>query len=423
MRERLLAAFVLLTLLTVTLYGVPRALVRAGVVTQQAQQEVDRDAGYAAGVVTARLEAGLPVTVPDLSVVTDDLDPEDQLLYLPQGADPVVLSGPSVAAEGRRDALTARVELPGGGAVEARRAVATVRQDVVRELQPIVLTGAASLVVAVLTAVVLSRRLARPFQELAAQATVLGGDAGAVELPPQPVREAEAIAAALRASSSRLTAILRRERQFARNASHQLRTPLTGIRLRVEDLSAWPETHATVREELDAVLAEVDRLDDTVTALLSFAREEGLGQTDPVQLRRVVFSVVQRWAVVAASSGRTVTADVPADASVHLPTSAVDQVLDVLVHNALVHGRGAVVLSGAHDGACVDLVVRDEGTLDLDDELVFARRRSGSAAAGEGIGLALAAEFAQVLGGRLEVLDRAPTTFRLRLPSALGALP
>ncbi len=417
MRERLLTAFVLLTLLTVTLYGVPRALVRAGAITQQAQEDVARDARWAAHLVATRVEAGLPVSGPDLTFLGKE--PNDQLLYAPPSGDPVVLSGPAVPIRAGSGALTARVELTEGGAVEARRAASTVRSDVVRELQPIAMSGLAALGVAVLAAVVLSRRLARPFQKLAAQATVLGVRGDPVELPRQPVLEAEAIAAALRASSLRVSAMLGRERQFARNASHQLRTPLTGIRLRVQDLSSWPETPTVVREELTDVLREVDRLDDTVTVLLSFAGEEGLGEADEVSLRKVVSLVVQRWAVVAAAAGRSVVADVPVNATVRVPTSAVDQVLNVLVHNALVHGGGLVVVHAAEDGRHVRFLVRDEGRqIEVDEALLFARRRSGSASAGEGIGLALAAEFAQLLGGRLELLYRDPTTFQLLLPTA-----
>ena len=406
MRERLLAAFVGLTLLTVMLYGVPRALVRADRVEEEAQRDLDRSAQ----VVAAVLDAGLPPAGLPLSF----LEPGDQVV-LRTGGRTDVLTGGELLGTGD-GTLRATQELDGGGTLEVLRPRATVRQDVVQAVLPIVLTGLVALAVAVLAAVLLSARLARPFRLLAASASSLGSGAGSVDLPPMRVREAERIAGALRTSGARVAATLRREREFARNASHQLRTPLTAVRLRVEDLTLWPETPAAVRDELTEVLSEVDRLTETVASLLAFSRDERMTAWEEARPDELARAAGTRWEPLARAAGRAVHLEAGSDHPVPLPRVAVDQVLDVLVDNALKHGEGTVVVGSSIGAEQVRFVVRDEGSPG-DGTDVFRRQR-GSAAGGEGIGLSLCADLATALGGRLELVDRSPTTFELRLPVA-----
>jgi signal transduction histidine kinase len=228
------------------------------------------------------------------------------------------------------------------------------------------------------------------------------------------VREAEDIAAALRTSSARVSSMLQRERDFARNASHQLRTPLTGVRLRVEDVAAWPETPDTVRAELRNVLGEVDRLSDTVTALLAYAREERMGDWDDVPLGEVVEAAQQRWGQLAAAQGRRL--DVDADTTVvPVPRVAVDQVLDVLVDNALKHGRGTASVAAAADERSLRFLVADEGETSATEGRRLPERH-GPGSTGEGIGLTLARDLVEVLGGSLTLARSRPTTFELTLP-------
>lgn len=410
MRERLLAAFVGLTFLTVMLYGVPRAVARAGGVADEAQADVRRSSQVVAEAVQLRREAGLPVTGSPLAY----LDAQDHVV-LRQDGRVQVLRGGAADAE---DDLVATAALPDGGEVEVRRPRQVLREDVAKALAPIVLSGLASLAVAVAAAFLLAARLARPFQQLAARAATLGS--GSLnDLPLQRVREAEAIAAALRDGSARVEAMLRREREFARNASHQLRTPLTGMRLRVEDLTLWPETPAVVAEELGHVLVEVDRLSDTVTALLSLAREGQLSGWQQVDLGEVVRAAVARWQPIAAERGRQLVAGAVHPQRVSVPRVAVDQVLDVLVDNGLSHGAGVVTVEVHGQPGLTRFTVRDEGELQVAPQDLFRRRTQDDPhRGGEGIGLALCAELAAAVGGSLVVTARRPTAFQLQVPTA-----
>ena len=413
MRARLLAAFVGLTLLTVLVYGVPRAYVRAGGVQDEAQRDVTRTAAVVAEVVAARRTAGL-----DPAAGLAVLDPQDEVLLADADGTERVIAGPDLGAVERAEAVTATAPVPGGGSVTVVRPRAVVREDVVRALQPIVLLGAASLCVAVLLGLVLSRRMVRPFALLADRAADVGRG-GSLDLPRQRVREAEAIASALRASSARISGVLARERAFARNASHQLRTPLTGIRLRVEDLSLWPETPAPVRAELEEVLGEVDRLTATVTALLAFSRDEALTDAEDVRPVDLLSAAAGRWRALASAAGRDVLVEEAGPDPVPVPRNAVDQVLDVLVDNALRHGRGTVRLRAATAEGRLRLCVADEGEVPAGGERELFTRRSGGRGAGEGIGLSLCAQLATALGGGLRLAERSPTTFELTVPLAV----
>jgi signal transduction histidine kinase len=410
-RERLLAAFLSLTLFTVLLYGVPRAFSRADLVAEDAQRDVDRAAQVVAAAVDIEPgeRAAYGQEVARLVARTDSV-------LLRRGADVQVLAGrPDAEAE----ALIGSAVVAGGGTVEVRRPQAVVRQEVVRNVRAIVVLGLLALIAAALAGVLLADRLARPFVRLAAHASAVGAGDFERELPPQRVREAELIAAALRDSARRLAELLARERGFARNASHQLRTPLTGMRLRLEDMSTWPETPPTVREELHEVLAEVDRLSDTVTSLLAFAREGRAGSWEQVDPGELVDRTLERWRPIASGQSRELRRDTvatpPSTSPSTLPRNAVEQVLDVLVDNALKHGRGAVAVGVRTDSRSVRFLVMDEGEVRGTGDLPVRTAAPGSPD-GEGIGLGLCRDLAQSLGGRLRLVQSRPTTFELSLP-------
>ncbi len=412
MRERLLVAFVGLTLLTVMLFGIPRAFTRADAVREDSRTDVRRSALVVAEMVELRKEAGLPLSGPAMAYLGE----QDRVEYRRNGE---LLVLRETGATDLADDITATAPAD-GGTVEVRRPRSEVSKNVVRAVTPIFVTGGLSLAVAAAAAFLLAARLARPFQALAASAAGLGRGDLDVDPPPQRVREAEAIAAALRSSSAQVRSMLLREREFARNASHQLRTPLTGMRLRVEDLTLWPETAAVVAQELQEVLGDVDRLSDTVTALLAFSREEQMGTVEEVEVRHVAMQAAQRWSGLANERGRQVLVGRVAPDRVPLARVVVDQVLDVLLDNALRHGAGTVTVEAKTEPGRARFLVRDEGVALLPSDSVFRRRtrgERGATDAGEGIGLALCAELAVAVGGRLWLADSEPTTFALEVPA------
>jgi signal transduction histidine kinase len=223
-------------------------------------------------------------------------------------------------------------------------------------------------------------------------------------------------AAASNEISLRLAAV--RQRAFSANASHQLRTPLTALRIQLEELVYDADDPDEVRTAVGRLVDEVDRLSDTVTTLLEMARRGRFGHERRVDLAHLVRGVAARWQPLARQQGREVALGSIAAVEELVPVAAFTQIVEVLVDNALDHGRGTITLGLQEAGTHVRLTVQDEGEGLLPEAAarLFERDERGERSSGEGIGLSLADEIARRVGGRLVLLPGAPTTFELLLP-------
>ncbi|GAA1762943.1 HAMP domain-containing sensor histidine kinase [Kocuria aegyptia] len=414
MRDRLITVLVGLAIAVIALYGVPRAYLVAEGAQSTAVEQTERSADLMAAVLTERLRSGGPAGEDLTSLV------EGGEVLVHRDASGQVLASAG-EAEGHAADVVATRRLPDGSTLELTRTGAAVTERITEAVMPIVLIGLGVVVLAVLAAVVLARRLAQPFQRLADAARRLGD--GTFTLPPldSSLPEARAIGAALQASSRQLEALLHRERQFAANASHQLRTPLTALRLELEDLTYWPGTTPAVRDQLHRALRELDRLGGTVTELLEHSRGRRLERPVPVDLALLTAETAERWHRQAGAQGRTVTAMAPRPARVRTHPGLLQQILDVLIHNALRHGRGAVRVRARDARTHWAITVQDDGPRPA-DRRIFDRHVSAGDD-GEGIGLTVAAELAESLGGSLTLESTPTTTFLLRLPQHRSPVP
>jgi len=222
------------------------------------------------------------------------------------------------------------------------------------------------------------------------------------------------VSAALADTATRLDAALARERAFSADASHQLRTPLAGLRLGLE--AALEDPGSDPRAALSAAVAATDRLEEIVEDLLALARDtHRTGET--LDLDAVLTAAGEAWRPGLARHGRRLTLCRDTDPPVTTASPrAVRQILDVLLDNAVVHGAGEVVLTARDASGALALVVRDEGAGVVDPGALFTRRAPGSP--GHGIGLALARSLAEAEGGRLQASADRPATFTLLLPPA-----
>jgi signal transduction histidine kinase len=204
-----------------------------------------------------------------------------------------------------------------------------------------------------------------------------------------------------------------RDAEFSANAAHQLRTPLAALRLRLEDLTMWPQVDSEVKAELVAALAEADRLADTIDDLLSLARSGTIGNADSIDLAVLAESAAWRWQRGFEDRGRTIVVEAT---STEIPSSrgAVLQILDVLLENALVHGSGdATVVAGVGPAGPL-LRVSDEGAVDDEHAArLFERSYRSATSLGSGIGLAICQTLAGAIGARLRLAEQRPTTFEL----------
>lgn len=275
MRRRLILAFVTLVVTIVVLYGVPRAFVLSDQVEQAERDLLGRGADASALAVDTALDDGGTVT-PDL--LEPLLREGEWVEFRAADGEGFVLPAGSRPEEG--DLVAAR-ELEGGATLRYSLSGSTLRDHVVDAVTPLVLLGLGLIPLGVVGGALLARRLARPFSELAETARTMGTGDLRQDVPHYGIPEADEIATALCDSSRRLRQMLERERDVAVNASHQLRTPMTALRLALEDVAQWPDTTPEVSEELARLVTEVDRLADAVSTLLDARRRWSSPAADP----------------------------------------------------------------------------------------------------------------------------------------------
>ena len=278
------------------------------------------------------------------------------------------------------------------------------------------LMGAAVVLAAWLTAV-LARRLARPVEELAEAAARLGaGD-------PRPlgrrygVADLDQVADGLDTSARRLSSLLAADRELAVDASHQLRTPLTALSMRLEEMIAAADDPDVVREEGSAALAQAERLADVVTQLLSPARRAAGSSAALTGIDDIVRQQVVEWEPAFRRVRRKLVVIGVRGLQAHVTPGGLAQVLATLLDNALMHGGGTVTLQTSQNSRSVVIEVRDEGK-GVPPELVpriFERSVSGRPE-GTGLGLALARTMAAADGGRVVLIKAKPATFAVFLP-------
>jgi signal transduction histidine kinase len=416
MRRRLIVAIVAVAAATLALFALPLAVVLRDGYREQELLRLQRDTVAAARQIDLGTGGGDPVEVP--------AGPDRLAVYDAAGRR---RGGPSDAGPPRADslvaeairlrrpttrihpgALVAAVPLLTGervtGAIRAQRSDTVVVRRAHRAWLTLAVAAVAVLLLALLAAVLLGRRLARPLERVAVAAGRLGDGDFSVRAPRGGIREVDAVADALDVTSARLQDLVARERAFSADASHQLRTPLAALRLELEAL----ELRATPPAELRRALTEVDRLQQTIETLLAVARDRPRGDAT-CELVALLSDTEQRWRGAFAGSARRLTLSVPGTSiAVQASDRIIREILDVLLDNAARHGDGPVgIVLRAVDDHWAEIAITDQGPGFTTDELTaFTRRSIG--ADGHGIGLALARSLAHAEGGRLTITKTGP---------------
>jgi signal transduction histidine kinase len=283
--------------------------------------------------------------------------------------------------------------------------------------------GVAALGAGVLIAFGLAGSLSEPIQRLAKTARRLGGgDLSARTGDVAGSAEVQELAGSFDEMADRLERAVQAQREFVANASHQLRTPLTGMKLRLETAAA-DAPPGDLRHQIEAAEREVDRLSAIVDRLLAVSRDIERGVPTEVELGDAVRRAVDRWSERAERRGSTLVV-AGRTAAVQANPTDVDQILDNLLDNALAYAPGTVEIeTGTSDGRAW-LSVRDHGPgiPAGEHERVLERFSRGQAAppGGSGLGLAIARELAQKWGGDLTISDPPDggTSIRVRLRTA-----
>lgn len=271
--------------------------------------------------------------------------------------------------------------------------------------------GAAVLGVSIL----MSRRLARwtvdPLEQLDRHASDLGRGELAVRSnitagPPEVV----ALAHTFNEMAGRLDELVASQRRFVADASHQLRTPLTALRLRLENLD--PDDPTAVAATRDAALLESARLTRVVDGLLAVARAEGhRPEREPVDVTSVLAQRKEAWGPLAVERGVELRFHPNGHVVAMIVPGHLEQILDNLIDNALdaTPANHAVVLSSTFREG-VEIHVTDEGRGMTDDEREHAFDAFWRSSEGQdghtGLGLAIVDQLARASGGTV-TLERA----------------
>lgn len=260
------------------------------------------------------------------------------------------------------------------------------------------------------------RRLTTPLAQLAARAERLGSRATRERMAPSGIEEIDRVAEMIEQSAVRVDRLIAAERQFASDASHQLRTPLTALSMRLEEIISADDPR-TVREEARSALAQVERLGTVVEHLLDNVRDTNM-RAGPVELDTVVLQQVVEWEPAFGAAERKIIATGTRGLIALATPSGLSNVLATLLENSLLHGGGTVTVSTRSTGISLVIEVTDEGPGVPPDLGARIFERSVSGRRGTGLGLAVARELAETDGGRLELVQQRPPVFALFLSSA-----
>jgi signal transduction histidine kinase len=407
MRRRLILSTALIALAAVIVLGVPLALVDAARLRQDSTGRLEREADAVAGAIDDRLEHGRPVSAARLRAFI----PATHRVTVKTRGGRQIASRPPIEGE----VLRARAGAALGGSVIAEAPMGELEHRVHRAWLLIAALSLGGVLIAVALAALQARRLARPLEAIARRSAQLGDGDFSMRAGHFGVPEIDAIAQGLDSSAGRIAELVAREREFSANVSHQLRTPLTALRLRLEQAADRGDEEARARE-LDAALREADRLEATIADLLALARQASAGATVTVNVGSVAYDHAQRWRPAFARAQRALEVVADKNVLVRASRGTVGQVLDVLLDNALRHGRGPVRIDVVAHARVARVTVSDggPGVRPEDRDRIF--ERGASRAGGTGIGLHLARALAQADQGGLRLLDGAPARFELRLP-------
>jgi signal transduction histidine kinase len=442
--KRLLLSYLTITLIVLLLLAIPLGLFYSQREQERVEADVERDANVIATLYEDDLEAGVPLdpTAADIyadrtgaRVVVVDNDGISQV----DTADDVprdFSTRPEVVAalDGERTAGTRRSETLGadllfvavpvasGGTVHGALRVTLDVSDVSARIRSfwIALAGVAAVVLLAVAVIgwVIARSVTRPLRELTDTASrFASGDLTVTPTVTTGPPEIQALDDTMTTMALQLDGLLSSQRAFVADASHQLRTPLTALRLRLENLQshlADDDHPAAFDEEVERAIDETGRLTELVANLLQLARADDQPATATEALRLLAHDRVDTWTAVAEERGVTLIgpgSDGP-PVLVRTVPGAIEQILDNVLDNALLvspqRATVSVLLDVSAASATVTIVDHGPGLSD-DDKRDAMRRfwRGDTSRPGTGLGLAIVDALATASGGSATLSDTA----------------
>jgi signal transduction histidine kinase len=394
----------------ILLLGIPLAVFAFQFVRDAALRDLDSRTATAARAIEARYISGemLDESILENFLGTSSGAPRHIAVRLPDGREITAGEEPQPSFRGS--------EVTGSDVVVL---LSISQSDVFWEAAQadllVLVVGAVAVIAGTAMASWQANRLAAPLVYLAASAEQIGSGQTRPRLEPSGVEEIDLVAEELVRSADRMAARLSAERQFAADASHQLRTPLTALTMRLEEISA-STTQDEVRAEAEASLEQIDRLVGVVDELLGRTRRALGSGTELVKLEDVLEQQRAEWEPAFFKARRTLRISAT-EGTVFATPGGLSQVLATLIENSLHHGGGTTTVIARESGPnhAIVIEVRDEGAGVPEELAPRIFERSVTSGKGTGLGLALARDLVTADGGRLELAQRAPAVFAVFL--------
>jgi signal transduction histidine kinase len=397
-RARLTASFVVLTVVLLVGALWVRGYSEYSDQRTHESRELRGQASTVRLLIEQREELGQPV---DLAFLAGIVDTSDRLQYDPAGGDSVVVEGNEYDEDNSDDSLQTSVDAA-GGTVTLTQAGGVLGGLTGRDTGSL---GVLVLLLALLAAMVgyvMARLLSGPFRQLAGAAGQLGRGRFDLDLPRTRIPEAKAISQALLTSAGQLQERLASEQAFAEHASHVLRTPMTGLRLELEDLAQRADVPDDVRKAATRSVGRIEAMDAVADDLVALARRSALVAGAEIPLRDLATLCAQTWADALAEQDRELTAAVDGNIDTTYTPGPVEHILDLLLADVLKRGQGAVRMVFEAD---------DEGHLSIGLFCAYVRPASGPNA---DMAITQARAVVTALGGRLT--GESPQRLAILLP-------
>lgn len=414
MRRRAVQMIVWAVAVAIVLVGLPLAIFGSKLALDSERANLDVRVAQVARMVDRRIENNAELT-PEL------LEP-----YLGNGS-AVPRAGievnlgdgdPVVAGVQRPEdqSLTSRLITPEGAVIKMNISVSDYRQGAIYIIVLVSISSIIAFAVALFLAFRQARRLSAPLIYLAASAEQVGSGQVRPRLVPSGIEEIDLVQAELVRTSERMAGRIAAERQFAADASHQLRTPLTALSMRLEEIEMIADQDE-VREEVQGCLEQVERLTGVVADLLRTSRSDSGGRTEAIHLSEVFSQQRQEWTRTFAAAERELIFEENSGLAVLSTPGSLAQTIATLIENALKYGAGTVRVTSraTANKKGVFVEVSDEGEGISDEHAAEIFTKGFSTGGSTGIGLAIAKDLIAADGGRLELKQRAPAVFSIFL--------
>ncbi|MDO5034517.1 MAG: histidine kinase dimerization/phospho-acceptor domain-containing protein [Actinomycetaceae bacterium] len=420
MRARVIKMIATAVTVAVLILGIPSVILGGILVWQADQLSLESRTQVLGNMVERRIQANEEVTTDNLRswvLGNDPLSTGYIRVNIPE-KEGLIERGEHVEPP----RMTAAVVLPSGATLRTEVSAWPTLWKVIRLVIALVAGIIASLTAGYWLALRGSRRISAPLIYLAAQAEQIGSGQVRARVKPSGIEEIDLVQEELVRTGERMAGRLAAERQFASNASHQLRTPLTALSMRIEEIELLSDNEE-VRNEARVSLEQVERLTQVINDLLKTTKTGG-GNAEAIHVLEIFNQQREEWEEAFESEGRELTFTDEAAQPVLAASSVLSQVLATLIENSLHYGEGTtrVVCRKGTSSRGVMIDVSDEGNGVPEDmtELIF--EKGVSARGSTGIGLPLARDLIKGTGGRLELTQNKPPIFTISLPAMPASL-